>query len=313
MRWAQEAAGARIVAALPLESQWLANHLLVLGDGRELVLRRWARPGWEVDDPDLTAAREVLVLERLADTQVPAPELVAADPDAAACDVPALLLTRLPGAVYQGRPPVGPLVAALAEIQAVDPSGIPPYRRYHEPDRLAVPPWAGDRDVWERAIALAHAPAPELPERFIHRDFHPGNTLWGGAELTGVVDWTTGSPGPAAVRPIRPPPHAARGRPRAPALAPRATLRLARGRRRPPPPRAPPLLRRRHRPRRAARPRRELHQRGAPAPRGARGPRARRAVGPGAASARRGPAAALPPAAASASAGRDACPQAARR
>ena len=44
MRWAQEAAGARVVAALPLESQWLANHLLVLGDGRELVLRRCARP-----------------------------------------------------------------------------------------------------------------------------------------------------------------------------------------------------------------------------------------------------------------------------
>ena len=53
--------------------------------------------------------------------------------------------------------------------------------------------------MWERAIALAHAPPPELPERFIHRDFHPGNTLWEGAELTGVVDWTTGSRGPAAV------------------------------------------------------------------------------------------------------------------
>ena len=38
-----------------------------------------------------------------------------------------------------------------------------------------------------------------LPERFIHRDFHPGNTLWEGAELTGVVDWTTGSRGPGAV------------------------------------------------------------------------------------------------------------------
>ncbi|HSS57014.1 MAG TPA: phosphotransferase, partial [Solirubrobacteraceae bacterium] len=199
MRWAQEAAGARVVAALPLESQWLANHLLVLGDGRELVLRRWARPGWERDDPDLTAAREALVLERLAGTPVPAPELVAADPDAAACDVPALLITRVPGAAFQGRPPVGPLAVALADIHAVDPAGIPPYRRYYEPDRLAVPTWASDRDVWERAIALAHAPPPDLPERFIHRDFHPGNTLWEGADLTGVVDWTTGSRGPAAV------------------------------------------------------------------------------------------------------------------
>ena len=245
LRWAQEAAGARVVAALPLDSQWLANHLLVLGDGRELVLRRWARPGWELDDPDLTAAREALVLERLAGTPVPAPELVAADPDAAACDVPALLITRVPGRDLPGRPPLGPLAAALAEIHAVDPAGIPPYRRYYEPDRLAVPTWAGDRDVWERAIALAHAPPPELPERFIHRDFHPGNTLWEGAELTGVVDWTTGSRG------------AGGGRPRPPALEPRARLRPARGRRRPPPPRAPSVLRRRHRARRPARARRD--------------------------------------------------------
>ncbi len=199
LRWAQDAAGARVVAALPLDSQWLANHLLVLADGRELVLRRWARPGWEVDDPDLTAAREALVLERLADTTVPAPELVASDPLAATCDVPALLITRVPGAPIVGRPPLGPLVAALAEIHAVDPEGIPPYRRYHEPERLAVPPWAADRDVWERAIALAHEAPPALPDRFIHRDFHPGNTLWEGAELTGVVDWTTGSRGPGAV------------------------------------------------------------------------------------------------------------------
>src|SRR3954469_10966547 len=101
MRWAQEAAGARIVAALPLESQWLANHLLVLGDGRELVRRGGARPGWEVDAPALPAAREVRVLERLADTPVPAPELVAADPDAAACDVPAPLLPPPPRAGEQ--------------------------------------------------------------------------------------------------------------------------------------------------------------------------------------------------------------------
>jgi aminoglycoside phosphotransferase (APT) family kinase protein len=199
MRWAQEAAGARVVAALPLESEWLANHLLVMADGRELVLRRWARPGWEVDDPDLNAAREALVLERLADTPVPAPELVAADPEGAACDVAALLITRVPGAPIVGRPPLGPLVTALAEVHAIDPQGIPPYRRYSEPERLAVPPWAADRGVWERAIALAHDTPPALPDRFIHRDYHPGNTLWEGAELTGIVDWTTGSRGPGAV------------------------------------------------------------------------------------------------------------------
>jgi aminoglycoside phosphotransferase (APT) family kinase protein len=34
---------------------------------------------------------------------------------------------------------------------------------------------------------------------FIHRDYHPENTLWWQGKLTGVVDWTSGSWGPAAV------------------------------------------------------------------------------------------------------------------
>jgi aminoglycoside phosphotransferase (APT) family kinase protein len=182
-----------------LESRWLANHLLVFADGRELVLRRWARPGWDVDDPDLTAAREALALGRLAESEVPAPALVAADVEATACDVPALLITRLPGGPFDGRPPLGPIVDVLAQIHAVDPEGVPPYRRYYEPDRLRVPPWAGDRTVWEDAIALADEKPPDLPDRFIHRDFHPGNTLWDGAALTGVIDWTTGSRGPGAI------------------------------------------------------------------------------------------------------------------
>jgi aminoglycoside phosphotransferase (APT) family kinase protein len=199
LAWVREQAGAAVVAALPLASSWLANHVVVLADGRELVLRRWARPGWDVEDPDLTAAREALALAHLETTPVPAPMLVAADPDAAACDVPALLVTRLPGAPLDGRPPLGPLLDTLARIHAVDPTGIPPYRRYYDPERLTVPTWAMEWRVWERAIALAHEPPPVLPERFIHRDFHPANTLWEGAALVGVVDWTTASRGPAAV------------------------------------------------------------------------------------------------------------------
>jgi aminoglycoside phosphotransferase (APT) family kinase protein len=199
LRWAEAQAGARTLAALPLESSWLANHLLVFTDGRELVLRRWARPGWADDDPDLTAAREALVLGRLEGTAVPAPELVAADVDAGECDVPALLITRARGMPFDGRPPIGPLLAVLEEIHGVDSDGIPPYRRYYEPERLAVPQWATDEALWEQAIALAHQEPPDLPQRFIHRDFHPANTLWEGAKLTGVIDWTTGSRGPAAV------------------------------------------------------------------------------------------------------------------
>jgi aminoglycoside phosphotransferase (APT) family kinase protein len=199
LRWAEARAGARAIAALPLESRWLANHLLVFADGRELVLRRWARPGWDADDPALTAAREALVLGRLEGTAVPAPQVVAADVDAAECDVPALLITRLRGAPSPGRPPLGPLLDVLREIHAVDADGIPPYKRYYEPARLRAPLWANDRWLWERAIAVAQENPPDLPARFIHRDFHAANTLWDGAKLVGVIDWTTGSRGPAAV------------------------------------------------------------------------------------------------------------------
>ena len=40
---------------------------------------------------------------------------------------------------------------------------------------------------------------PETPTGFIHRDFHPGQTVWSGDRLTGIVDWLTGSRGPYAV------------------------------------------------------------------------------------------------------------------
>jgi hypothetical protein len=76
--WVCEAvgAGSRIVSVRPLASSWLANHAVTVADRHDrqhpLVLRRWARPGWDRNDPDYTAQR----------------------------DVPALLLTRLPG-----RPP----------------------------------------------------------------------------------------------------------------------------------------------------------------------------------------------------------------
>jgi hypothetical protein len=81
--------GSRVVAARPLPSAWLANHALDVADAagtvHRLVLRRWARPGWDDEDPDFTATREATVLELLAPTPVPAPALVAADPDAAVC------------------------------------------------------------------------------------------------------------------------------------------------------------------------------------------------------------------------------------
>ena len=152
--------GSRVVAVRPLPSAWLANHALEVADRdgavHRAVLRRWARPGWEEDDPDFTAAREAAILELLPPTPVPAPALLAADPDAAACDVPALLLSLLPGGPPDLEGDPGPVVeglaAALPPIHAVAvpgtgagprrpglPAPVPGYHRFYEPEQLAPP------------------------------------------------------------------------------------------------------------------------------------------------------------------------------
>jgi aminoglycoside phosphotransferase (APT) family kinase protein len=220
LRWAAApfGPGARVVAVRPLPSAWLANHAVDVldpaGATHRLVLRRWARPGWDEEDPDFDAAREAAVLELLAPTPVPAPELVAADPAGAACGVPALLLTRLPGGPPDLRGDsaavVDGLAAALPPIHAVAapgagrgragrPAAVPGYHRFYEPQRLRPPAWSARPWLWERAFAVAAGRDPDGRACFIHRDYHPGNTLWAGGRLVGVVDWIGGSWGPPSV------------------------------------------------------------------------------------------------------------------
>jgi aminoglycoside phosphotransferase (APT) family kinase protein len=211
LRWVADSLGlgSRIASLRALPSGWLANHAVDVvdrhGTTHELVLRRWARPGWDEDDPEFTAAHEAGVLELLAPSPVPAPELVAADPDADTCDVPALLMTRLDGEPPPTRPADLPsflaqLATALPAIHAVDPRDrVHAYSPYYEPERIAVPTWSERPEVWAQAIAVFGGPAPDTTPTFIHRDYHPGNTLWSGGRLTGMVDWTAASVGSPAV------------------------------------------------------------------------------------------------------------------
>jgi len=216
LAWAAAAfgPGSRVVSVRPLPSAWLANHALEVADAtgavHRLVLRRWARPGWDEEDPDFTAAREAAILELLAPTPVPAPAVVAADPDATVCDVPALLLTMLPGGPPDLGGDPGPLVegvaAALPPIHAVAvPSTgqgtrvAPGYRRFYDPRTLAPPAWSARPGLWRRAFEVAAGPPPDERACLVHRDYHPGNTLWAGGRLVGVVDWIGGSWGPPSV------------------------------------------------------------------------------------------------------------------
>jgi len=204
--------GSRIVSARRLRlGGWHVNHAVDVVDGRgrthRLVLRRWARPGWQRDDPDYTVERETRVLELLSSTQVPAPTMVAADPAGAHCDGPAMLLTRL-----AGHPPrrtdtdadgfCRQLAETLAGIHAVDGaarSRLAPYRLYYDRAHATPARWMPSAPVWRRATAAVREPPPTTAATLIHRDYHPENTLWSRGRLTGVVDWTQASWGPPAL------------------------------------------------------------------------------------------------------------------
>jgi aminoglycoside phosphotransferase (APT) family kinase protein len=202
--------GSRVTRIRLLPGSWLATHVVdvVDGSGRDqrAILRRWARPGWE-QDPEMTAAREAAVLERLAGSRIPAPRLLAVDAEGARAGVPAIVTTVVDGRpASRRRPPDASALGQLAEW-AIEIHGLDgemqavaaPYVPYYELERVEPPPNSGRSDLWLAAIEAARTPPASAPGVFIHRDYHPGNTLWLGDRLSGIVDWTSASWGPPGV------------------------------------------------------------------------------------------------------------------
>src|SRR5450759_1732981 len=163
---------------------------------REVVLRRWVRPDWFETDPEFSPAQEAATYALLTSSAVPAPRLLAADVAAAECDVPARLVTRPQGVRLTRPTDIGSyltqLAGALPLVHGINPDGarrtLPPYRPYHEGVERHSPAWSRRQSVWRRAIEEVAATRPDEPSAFIHRDYHPGNTLWDSGNLTAIVD-----------------------------------------------------------------------------------------------------------------------------
>jgi aminoglycoside phosphotransferase (APT) family kinase protein len=181
------------------------NHALLAesrsGSAHRLVLRRWRQDS----DPVFPPEREVAALALLAGGELPTPSLVAADPSGAHCDAPALLITRLIGHPPRPAPADLPeyliqLAAALLSVHALKGAAtMPPYTPYNRLQVRLPPEHALRPHLWEQAFDVAAGPAPEAAPHFIHRDYHPDNTLWSYGKLTGVVDWDRASYGPIAI------------------------------------------------------------------------------------------------------------------
>jgi aminoglycoside phosphotransferase (APT) family kinase protein len=170
-----------------------------LGAKRHLVLRWYADDAFFVDEPR-AIEREAAALEALAGTDVPAPRLVGVLPRDGSAPA-AILMTHLTGSASFELASPGEVTELLETIHAVDPRPLAGYRYrgYHEGFDLIRPAWWRDTVVWERAVTQTQTARPTGPDRFIHRDFHPGNLLWHGPRLTGVVDWVNACVGPIAI------------------------------------------------------------------------------------------------------------------
>lgn len=175
--------------------------------GRSLVLRSFVAPFY-VRHAEGLLTREAEILRLLADTDVPAAELVAVDATARHCDHPSLLMSLLPGTVRLGDRQADDRADLLAR-QLVRIHHLPvsaqrrprTYQPWASAERVTVPADTERPELWQRAIDVIRREPPAYQGRFLHRDFHPGNVLFTGTgedlRISGVVDWVETSWGPA--------------------------------------------------------------------------------------------------------------------
>ena len=206
-RWIESTTGARAVsvAVLPGATSSLLHTVEIesIAGRYTLVLRRFVNQEWVKREPDV-AVRESLSLQHATRAGLPAPELIAFDPDGTHCGVPATLVAKMPGSAVLEPADRSSWLRGLAEsaarIHRVDAAGFRwKYRRYNDAEALAVPNWSQQRDAWKKAIEIVEGPPRSYSESFVHRDYHPSNVLWQDGHVSGIVDWVNGCRGPAGI------------------------------------------------------------------------------------------------------------------
>lgn len=180
------------------------------GAVKSVVLRRYTSP---LGNPQTKARVESAALQLLSGTEVPSATLVLADTDGSLLGTPGIVTSLLPG-----NPRLGPdgggdrwveaMAAMLARIHSISVDGRA--SGLLEAGREAS--WfAGGSKPTAEVAANAYADqiyaiglrlrnqVPLVDPRLIHLDYWPGNLLWAGDEITGVVDWEEASWGDPAV------------------------------------------------------------------------------------------------------------------
>jgi aminoglycoside phosphotransferase (APT) family kinase protein len=165
----------------------------------DVVARRYDGDGQEAFGRQ-SVRREAAALARVRGAGLRAPQLIGLDEEGEHVGAPSLVMTKLDGRIdLRPSDPTAwlrEMAAVAAEIHAVALAG-PPFISWVDLDALEVPTWTRRPELWSRAIATVHCPAPSIDEGFIHHDFQHFNLLWRDGTITGVCDWTWSSRGVA--------------------------------------------------------------------------------------------------------------------
>lgn len=166
-----------------------------------LVLRRHLNFSWLQEEPEL-AEKEARNLQLLERHGIASPRLVAVDADGAECDVPAVLMTRMPGRLELQPTDLNTWLRQMAEllppVHAIDPAGfqVQTWQIWDDMRDLEAPAWSKRRRDWEQLIEIVRGPWPAYQPTFVHRDFQHYNVLWSRGRPTGLLDWINASMGP---------------------------------------------------------------------------------------------------------------------
>lgn len=207
--WVESAFGpnARIVSTRRLKGGLSSvAHALTIdrhGDRFGAVLKRPEVWEDEPGDPAKEVTTEAQILCRL-DSFDWAPRLLAVDPSGESCGSPAILQEMLHGRPQIAPKALNPWLHGLSEatraitFAGVSTDGLDSFSPWVPPSE-EPPTWSTSPAPWEQSLSILQSgfrPESSGPHQFIHRDLHPGNVLFHGPHMMGIVDWPHGCSGP---------------------------------------------------------------------------------------------------------------------
>lgn len=204
LRWVEQRLGERVTRVEARRGgSSSAIHALTVGASR-VILRRYVITAVIEEEPDIID-QEVRALRVLQRSSAVTPVPIVTDEAGEHADVPALVMSCLPGRVNWAPSDMERWLHQLAEV--LGPIHATPWRsedgirafRPYAPERWDPPPWLRDGSIWDRAVAVFHEPPIDDATVFINRDFHPGNVLFRRGKVSGVVDWQAAAIGPPSV------------------------------------------------------------------------------------------------------------------